>query len=554
MISSRQSTLRYQAATVCLLVALCVFGSTSTFQIRSIRTASSQYYADRVGPAEVELADRLHCLMTDPIPASFCRQDLPPQRRKIREEYSNTRSQCRWETTSPAKSYFEASYPEGKSVPYYMYTPASAESRFFGSGYFDVYGDPFIKESTLDRCEAKAQIPHQHWTLERFGPFRGHGGFDWHGFGWKDAGGFEAKLKAGEVYVTAFFFGPTDGHGNAIGTPPVHVHHMHVTSSQTHPFWESMSKSLWGARNTEGVVSAEFDIHGDRQCQEGLGGTDCLFREFPPGFGMRFSEKVDTFADVNDVREMGSAALEFYVEYAFKWTAVRQRPVGRFIGAAGSTFLHDDFFLRYSMTSPETEYLLWDQMVMPATVRIIHPFFHSHHKYTAAMYWFSGNASDLGLDVAPYNLHAPHANLSNLHAIPFNLTAANLTISKAVDHVLSHVEAYHTRCLPHMRCPTPPQLKCSLNLNRWDMLGNGELQERFHNPLCGSWVVQRGEINTILSFHKPREPLKRNYDFYMHSVLYAYYTSVDDHEPIPHAMVVMPLTMGAMSNFSGSAA
>jgi len=42
--------------------------------------------------------------------------------------------------------------------------------------------------------------------------------------------------------------------------------------------------------NSLGKLGVEFDIHGDRQCHENLGGTDCLIRSFPPGFGQHLSE------------------------------------------------------------------------------------------------------------------------------------------------------------------------------------------------------------------------------------------------------------------------
>ena len=49
-------------------------------------------------------------------------------------------------------------------------------------------------------------------------------------------------------------------------------------------------------------MAVEFDTHGDRQCQAQMGGTDCLIRSYPVGYGLKSTDTVETVFDVNDVR------------------------------------------------------------------------------------------------------------------------------------------------------------------------------------------------------------------------------------------------------------
>jgi len=308
------------------------------------------------------------------------------------------------------------------------------------------------------------------------------------------------------------------------------------------------SNNHWGLPNSQGVVAVEFDIHGDRQCQALFGGVDCLIRQFPQGYGMKLSDPLDTMGDVDDSRPSASSALRFFVEYAYQWTRLRQRPVGRFIVGAGSTARHDDFMLKYDVHSPDTQYMMWDELMFPASVHIVLPFWHSHHQFTSDMWWFSGNASGIGLADSPYSEATPQQNVVDDFATPFNLTAAGLSLADAADHILSHVEKANDQYSRSQDCAEPPRLRCQLNLNRWDANEHGELQERYHAPNCPSWNIHAGEVNTIVSFHEPRVPIARAIQVFMHAGAYALYTPLNGN-PIPHAMVPLPVSLNNKNFF-----
>ena len=59
-------------------------------------------------------------------------------------------------------------------------------------------------------------------------------------------------------------------------------------------------------RSHERFFAVEFDVHGDRQCAAAAGGVNCTVRAFPPGFGLRITDTMETFFDLADVRPAGS--------------------------------------------------------------------------------------------------------------------------------------------------------------------------------------------------------------------------------------------------------
>ena len=232
------------------------------------------------------------------------------------------------------------------------------ESRMeHGSPYSEAFPDAPVSIADLDSATAQPQARVEHctvadgassWTFEHIGPFIGHGA-EWHSGGWNDAGRFGQRAKA--VWCTAFSFFPMDSSGEPLGLPPIHIHHMHVSSSQ------SMTDPI--KKNSDGLYAVEFDLHGDRQCAEPMGGMNCTVRAFPPGFGMRLEDRMQTFFDLKDVRPAGSSRLDFYAQHMYRWTTTAQRPVGKMMtGISTLSFKpHDDYLLvfdpsRWGMPRP----------------------------------------------------------------------------------------------------------------------------------------------------------------------------------------------------------
>lgn len=89
--------------------------------------------------------------------------------------------------------------------------------------------------------------------------------------------------------------------GTMLGSPPVHIHHIHITHNtmwKRKPaityrtgeddltWWEQpveRAGEMWGKKSH----SVWFEGHGDAQCRDAEGGTECLMETFPEGFGMQ---------------------------------------------------------------------------------------------------------------------------------------------------------------------------------------------------------------------------------------------------------------------------
>lgn len=83
---------------------------------------------------------------------------------------------------------------------------------------------------TAARC-SKAVGDGSSWSVTRIGPLVSVGGYDWWQFSWGDVFDFGAVVEArGAVRLLETFSGGVDGgSGAALGFPPIHIHHVHVT-------------------------------------------------------------------------------------------------------------------------------------------------------------------------------------------------------------------------------------------------------------------------------------------------------------------------------------
>jgi hypothetical protein len=148
----------------------------------------------------------------------------------------------------------------------------------------------------LTMCEVEDKGASSGWIFARFGPFIGRGGYDWH-----NAGIHHVPRNPKAKFITAKMFAPVAEDGRILGYPPIHAHHVHM--------------------NLDGV-GHWFDSHGDSVCSEELGGTACYLREQPEGYGFPLLESDEYTLDfiVNDVRELGSPAMAFYMETSLRWS------------------------------------------------------------------------------------------------------------------------------------------------------------------------------------------------------------------------------------------
>jgi len=391
---------------------------------------------------------------------------------------------------------------------------------------------------SVEHCEVGDEDGESVWTFERVGPFHSRGA-SWHSAGWRDAGRFGAALAeptAGPLSVSAYGFRPVAADGTPIGLPPVHIHHMHVTSSQ------SLARQ-WLRRSSDGfgLYAVEFDLHGDRQCASSSGGMNCTVRAFPAGYGMHITDPMETFFDLADVRPAGSPPLTFYAEHAYRWTRAPRRRVGKLLTmiSTGTFKPHDDYLLHFDAARP-SEYLYWQEGRWPANVSLVHLYWHTHHAYVDDLWAVSAGAASL--------------RLRQLFGGMFsNLTALGLDVRSAQRLILAQLSRAQSECVA---CASPPLLRCSLDPDRWEAVEGDAARShysRYRAPHCPEWDVVAGEPFTLLAFHKlqPQGALQArgvSQHYWMHSGLYGLYVGKDAAQPIPHGMYYEDLMLGGSSH------
>lgn len=471
----------------------------------------------------------------------FCMQDEAQFRHAIREEARVAQRKCVYHTVGISSSSLNHSsdpFAFQSQTQYFLPAdPAIVHEHMPGgmavntSVLIPVPGGKMQTRNygVLERCDITSKT---RWTFDRFGPFRITGGNEWASAYWEDVGGFAEKLVDEDaVWITAFGFAPITRDSSIVGNPPVHIHHMHVTASQASRYIrEHAHYTLQSGQASDGGLGVAFDIHGDRQCMPKFGGTDCLIRAFPKGYGMHLGDAWRTFFDINDVRSPYSTSFELYTLHSFRWSTSVLIPVGRFMAflpyfkmASRDT---DDYLLYFDPCCT-TQYLLWSEQKFRHDGIFVHLFVHTHHKYTSEILIMDTGAEVIGL------------RSRFLKAGFVNLTASNRTIARVNSTITRNTSS----------------LRCVLNKERWEKMPSGVVEERYRVPHCRlPWQFKHADPFTLIAFHEVGKELNLTHAqiriphakfIWMHTVLYGFYIS--DGGPIPHAESAVCGTVPCMS-------
>jgi len=509
------------------------------------------------------MEDELFCASKDPLSAAFCREDLPEARSRAAQLYLDQFEKCNWTAfgkKGPAVRL--ADYLKNQSLPWAALSPYMKQSESTlekDEEYSKVFadadtsiGDLFGERRSpayLERCESAMDNDAVGWTFDVMGPFNGHG-MEWHSAGWPDAGGFASKIREGPVWVTLFGFFPVDTQGNMLGLPPIHIHHMHVSSSQHIFRFNSASDpehhGIDGQLSFDGTYAIEFDVHGDRQCPIGMGEMNCLVRAFPTGFGMTINMEMENMFDMKDERPKGSPLLQFYSRHVFRWTPVRQLPVAKMLtgihtGSYG--YNHNDYILAFDPDKIH-QYLYWSEKYFRMSGSLVHMYWHTHHKYTEDMWATSASAEQL--------------NLMNDYGSAFaDLPALGMDHFSARSRILHNLNVAQKECVKSS-CKSYPAIRCTMVQDRWEMSSqNGiepaEGEARYRIPHCARWDFSFGDVITIISFHQLQAHVKITATelYWMHTVLYGFAIATEHvfHQNlsvmIPHVVRVEPTPLFA---------
>ena len=173
--------------------------------------------------------------------------------------------------------------------------------------------------------EGEAEAPpslRSSWHVQRVGPLRSSGGYDWWQLSGRDVAMLASEVRArSAVFLVESFIGAIDGSGAPIAYPPLHLHHVHILPEQP-----SLRFHYLGAPY-ETHMNLVIERHGEWNF---AGATPAVRAEAEPaGYGRLVSWPLDIDSEINDVRPAGSPPLTWWFELALRWVdgSVPLRPV-----------------------------------------------------------------------------------------------------------------------------------------------------------------------------------------------------------------------------------
>ena len=162
------------------------------------------------------------------------------------------------------------------------------------------------------------------WIIDRVGPFKSIGGYDWWQFAWDNVFDLHNVIQhyPEGVYITNHFTGGISANGSVLGFPPIHVHHVHVS-----PRYNQVYRICrYGPKKyCTHQLHVVFEQHGDYQCSHVDGGVRCLLEDMPAGYARLVKGPLTINGELNDVRPAGSEPLEVWYQIAIRFVPKRSR-------------------------------------------------------------------------------------------------------------------------------------------------------------------------------------------------------------------------------------
>jgi hypothetical protein len=118
------------------------------------------------------------------------------------------------------------------------------------------------------RCQIEPQDTKDgsRWTIERVGPLKSTGNYDWWQFAWDNpfqTNEILSKYKDG-YFILNHFSGAVDINGETLGFPAIHIHHVHVSPGYTNHFRANRLNCVLGLDDTQcsHAFATVFEQHG----------------------------------------------------------------------------------------------------------------------------------------------------------------------------------------------------------------------------------------------------------------------------------------------------
>jgi len=213
------------------------------------------------------------------------------------DRYIEARNNCEWSEEISAPEFFGESF---------HYTSSDA----FTNWWYDAGRSNLrVKECHMPDLDR----PGNFWVIRKIGPFNTTGGagdaHEWHQIKWDET--------ISKRWFTGRFMARVDEDGNVFGSPPLHVHHEHVSYSESNLDWLRSRPEVL-KRIDVGRLAIS---HGDQYAKQEDGGHRVqFFKSLPEGYGKRMGPRFWYDSKVGDLRVKGSPEIQWYNEVAYRYT------------------------------------------------------------------------------------------------------------------------------------------------------------------------------------------------------------------------------------------
>lgn len=346
------------------------------------------------------------------------------------------------------------------------------------------------------------------WSLERVGPFRSTGDYDWLQMAWSNALQLSEELRDYKdgLYLLQTLSVATNEQGEILNFPPVHVHHAHFTGGPRNifvvsPFCES-EKGLLGMHTDvdcelekRAGLSWVHEMHADYGCNDAEGGVKCMIETFPDGYAKLVKNGISFDADYNDVRAGGSPTMTWYVTIGARWIPNdmdvisrsslihKPRPISlHTIANPGRMDINDQSTMVHTMLMPtDKETFTWYTGRMLFSGSLIRGKSHTHNQIFQQMFMFTGEPKDIGLT----DKFRPAEK------------ACDPVVTKSVGFA-SNLEL-RDYILAEYRANGASRIVCEVNQS-YDVI-DGYIWDRRAKAGCNPWEFKEGDQFTVIGFN-----------------------------------------------------
>ena len=337
------------------------------------------------------------------------------------------------------------------------------------------------------------------WSIQRIGPFKSTGNYDWWQFAWDDVLQFKEKLKSAPdgLHVLNHFSGPVDAEGEVLSFPPIHIHHVHISPGEKNQYRVANAKCLYDIEMCSHPFHTMAEQHGDYVCLPEEGGTNCYLEDLPFGYGKMVLTPMTINGELNDVRAPNSPEIEWYYQFAARWVPVNSPPGKElaplsfhYMWSPGRLDLNDQSTMVNTFLAP-TGYdsFIWYTGYMFGTGKLIRGKMHTHNTVFDESFLFSGTPEQLGLGSPKFR---PKSNAYDV--VPTSQTGFKNN-KELMEYVLDQFND-----AVQSDDPNKPRLVCHGKTS--NLRVDGYDYDRRAPTHCDEWHFRKGEQFTVIGFNK----------------------------------------------------